>query len=163
MTPTNRATTTTDATAARHRQAAALAARTGIPVLLLATEPDEPVLGLTAAGRPRRYTSTIASYRDGLRAEVHTPAGPTPEQLVRRALPGAATTGPGILATPREMTWGVEARHDGLLARAGIWCGWTLLHVTVDPKGRGPVPALRLVGTDTLPTGRPGLPAGGGR
>ncbi|MFD0563048.1 hypothetical protein ACFQ2M_14140 [Kitasatospora saccharophila] len=44
------------------------------------------------------------------------------------------------------------------MARAGVWQGWTLLTVTADTKGEGRLPALRLVGADSLPTGRVGRP-----
>ncbi|MFJ6136506.1 hypothetical protein [Kitasatospora sp. NPDC092286] len=137
-------------------EAARLVQRTGIPVLLLAGQPGEATLSATIDGDPRRYTATTATYPDGLRTEVHAPGAPDPEQLVRRALPGSDRTSPAYLATPGAMTLGVEARHDGLMARAGVWNGWTLLTVTADTNYRGPLPALRLIGAGTLPTGRPG-------
>ncbi|MFF8769081.1 hypothetical protein [Kitasatospora sp. NPDC015120] len=138
--------------------AARVVARTGLPVLLLAAHPDEPTITAGTDGDARRYASTAAAYPDGLRAEVHAPGGPDPEQLVRQALPGAARTSTAYLATPGSLTCGVEARHDGLLARAGTWRGWHLLTVTEDLDYHGPLPALRLVGADSLPDGRPGRP-----
>ncbi|MFB7126194.1 hypothetical protein [Kitasatospora sp. NPDC056273] len=141
-------------------QAAVVVARTGIPVLLLIAHPGTPTISATVGtGDPRRYTSTTALYEDGWRAEVHAPGGPSPEDLVRRALPGAAKTQPVLLATPGEMIWGTGTSHDGLTARAGNWNGWTLFHLTRDQNDRGRLPALRLVGAESLPTGRPGLEA----
>ncbi|MFI9157513.1 hypothetical protein [Kitasatospora aureofaciens] len=139
-------------------RAAALVARTGIPVLLLVDQLDLPTLTASTGGDPRRYTSTTALYEDGVRTEVHAPGGPNPAQLVRQALPGVSKTTSAYLATPGVMTRGVEARHDGVIARSGMWRGWTLLHLTRDQSGRGRLPALRLIGADSLPTGRPGHP-----
>nr|BEK65710.1 hypothetical protein KPHV_29370 [Kitasatospora purpeofusca] len=136
--------------------AAGTVARTGIPVLLFAAHPSEPTITAGINGDPRRYTSTTATYPDGLRAEVHAPGGPSPEQLVRRALPGTDHTSTAYLSTPGAMTLGVEVRHDGLMARAGTWNGWTLLTVTADTNYSGPLPALRLIGANSLPTGRDG-------
>ncbi|MEV7601648.1 hypothetical protein AB0O91_30225 [Kitasatospora sp. NPDC089797] len=133
--------------------AAALVARTGIPVLLLVDQPASPTLTAGTGGDPRRYTSTTALYDNGVRTEVHAPGGPTPARLVRQALPGAPRTGPSYLATPGALARAVEARHDGLTARAATWNGWTLLQLTHSGSG---FPALRLIGADSLPTGRPG-------
>ncbi|WP_327073219.1 hypothetical protein OG196_14325 [Kitasatospora purpeofusca] len=138
--------------------AARMVARTGIPVLLLATHPNQPTVTAGIDGHPRRYTSTTATYPQGLRTEVHAPGGPDPDQLVRRALPGAPRTSTAYLATPGRMTLGVETRHDGLLARAGTWRGWTLLTVTEDQNYAGPLPTLRVIGADSLPEGQPGRP-----
>ncbi|MFD7828457.1 hypothetical protein [Streptomyces sp. MJM8645] len=141
-------------------RAALLVARTGIPVLLLAGETGVPTLAASVGtADPRRYTATTALYGDGMRGEVHAPGGPDPEQLVHQALPGAAPVRFALLATPGGMTLGVEARHDGLVARAGVWQGWTLLHITLDQYDRGRLPALRLIGADSLPRGRPGRPS----
>ncbi|WP_224274946.1 hypothetical protein [Streptomyces sp. LS1784] len=141
-------------------QAAAVVARTGIPVLLLIGYPGTPTVSATiGTGTPRCYTSTTALYEDGLRAEVHAPGGPTPEKLVRCELPDAAKPRPVLLATPGEMVWGAETSYGGLTARAGIWNGWTLFHLTRDQRGRGRLPVLRLVGAESLPTGRPGQEA----
>ncbi|WP_147409091.1 hypothetical protein [Kitasatospora xanthocidica] len=134
-----------------------LVARTGLPVLLLAGLTDEPTLTATTGGHPRRYLSTTTLYQGGLRAEVHAPGGPDPAQLVTAALPGAPKTTTAYLATPGQMAKAVERRHDGLLARAALWHGWTLLHLTEDAGPR--LSALRLIGADSLPTGRPGRPA----
>nr|BFD90944.1 hypothetical protein KitaXyl93_23040 [Kitasatospora sp. Xyl93] len=134
-----------------------LVTRTGLPVLLLADLTDEPTLTAATGGHPRLYLSTTTLYGGGLRAEVHAPGGPNPARLVAAALPGAPKTTTAYLATPGEMTRAVERRHDGLLARAAVWHGWTLLHLT--EEGRSRLPALRLIGADSLPTGRPGHPA----
>ncbi|MFJ5071605.1 hypothetical protein ACIQC7_34835 [Kitasatospora sp. NPDC088556] len=141
-------------------RAALLVARTGIPVLLLAGETTVPTLSASLCpAHPRHYTATAAWYGDGLCAEVHVPGGPAPEQLARRLLPGAGTFHSAMLATPGRMTLGIEARHDGLIVRAGIWCNWTLLHLTPDQGNRDRLPALRLIGADSLPSGRPGRPS----
>ncbi len=137
-------------------QAAAVVASTGIPVLLLADHPGPAVIATSSDGALRRYTVTTAVYEDGLRAEVHAPGGPDPEELVRQALPGGNRVDDTWLATPGRVTTGHEVRHDGLVARAGVWQGWTLLTVTADTKGEGRLPALRLVGADSLPEGRAG-------
>ncbi|MFF0409685.1 hypothetical protein ACFYUY_04525 [Kitasatospora sp. NPDC004745] len=139
-------------------QARELVARTGIPVLLLADQFAPPTLTAGTGGDSRRYTSTTALYEDGVRTEVHAPGGPDPAQLVRRALPGAFKITTAYLATPVEMARAVELRHDGLLARAAVWQDWTLLQLTLDHNGRGRLPGLRLIGADSLPTGRPGHP-----
>ncbi|GAA2084573.1 hypothetical protein GCM10009759_03740 [Kitasatospora saccharophila] len=139
-------------------QAAATVASTGIPVLLLADHPGPAVITTSTGGDPQCYTTTTATYEDGLRAEVHAPGGPDPEELVRQALPGGKRAVDTWLATPGRVTTGHEVRHDGLVARAGVWQGWTLLTVTADTKGEGRLPALRLVGADSLPTGRVGRP-----
>ncbi|WP_316521161.1 hypothetical protein [Kitasatospora brasiliensis] len=131
-----------------------LVARTGLPVLLLADLSGEPTLTAGTGDDPPRYISTTALYQGGLRAEIHAPGGPKPEQLVRAALPGGSKTSTGYLATPGEMTLAVEVGHDGLLARAAVWRGWTLLQLT--EAGRSRLPGLRLIGADSLPTGRPG-------
>ncbi|MFD4394341.1 hypothetical protein [Kitasatospora sp. NPDC058478] len=134
-------------------EAAQLVARTGIPVLLLADLTSPPTLTAGIGGGPRRYTSTTALYEGGLRTEVHAPGGPDPAQLVRRALPGGATITTAYLATPIEMARAAELRHDGLLARAGLWFGWTLFQLTADGRR---LPTLRLVGAGSLPEGRHG-------
>ncbi|MBD0692469.1 hypothetical protein [Streptomyces sp. CBMA123] len=139
-------------------QAAVLVGRTGIPVLLLAGLVGVPTLTAGTGGNPLRYISTTALYEDDLRTEVHAPGGPHPEQLVRCALPGASTTSSAYLATPVEMALGVEARHNGLIARSAVWGGWTLLQLTSDQSGRGRLPALRMIGADSLSAGRPGRP-----
>ncbi|MEU8919498.1 hypothetical protein AB0D10_01005 [Kitasatospora sp. NPDC048545] len=136
--------------------AADTVARTGIPVLLLADQEGPATITAAIDGEPRRYTATTVTYADGLRGEVHTPGGPTPEELARRALPGGRAATDVYLATPGRLTVGVEVRHDGLLARAGTWNGWNLLTVTIDRRQSSSLPALRLVGADSLPTGRPG-------
>ncbi|MFJ6140130.1 hypothetical protein [Kitasatospora sp. NPDC092286] len=134
-------------------EAAALTRRTGIPVLLLADHPGSlPTLTAGINGQPRHYTTT-ATYPGGLRTEVHAP-----DELVRQAVPGAEGTATAYLATPDTMTLGVETRHDGLTARAGTWHGWTLLTVTENNGTRSLLSGLRLVGADSLPTGRPGRP-----
>ncbi|MFJ4184153.1 hypothetical protein [Kitasatospora sp. NPDC089509] len=138
--------------------AAALVARTGVPVLLLVAQLTLPTLTAGTGGDPRRYTSTTALYDHGVRTEVHAPGGLNPALLVRRTLPGASKTVSAYLATPGEMARGVEVRHDGLIARAATWHGWTLLQLTRDHPDHGAFPALRLVGADSLPTGRPGHP-----
>ncbi|MBO1413230.1 hypothetical protein [Streptomyces sp. FH025] len=144
-------------------QASAVATYAGIPVLLLIGHPGIPTISAAVGtGQPCRYTSTTVVYEDGLRAEVHAPGGPTPEELVLRMLPGAAKLWPALLATPGEMIWGTETSYGGLTARAGIWNGWTLCHLTRDEYGRGRLPALRLVGVESLPTGRPGRDAASG-
>ncbi|MFD7735038.1 hypothetical protein ACFV6F_32240 [Kitasatospora phosalacinea] len=139
-------------------QAAAVVARTGIPVLLLANHPGPAVIATSTGSDPRRYTATTTVYADGLRAEVHAPGGPAPEDLVQQALPGGERVFDTWMATPGRVTTGYEVSHDGLVARAGVWQGWTLLTVTLDTKGEGRLPGLRLVGADSLPEGRPGRP-----
>ncbi|MGW4690981.1 hypothetical protein ACWEO1_01175 [Kitasatospora cineracea] len=139
-------------------QAAATVASTGIPVLLLADHPGPAVISASAGGDPQCYIATTAVYGDGLRAEVHAPGGPDPEELVRQTLPGGNRVDDTWLATPGRVSVGYEVRHDGLVARAGIWRGWTLLTVTADTKDEGRLPGLRLVGADSLPEGRVGRP-----
>ncbi|MFJ5879914.1 hypothetical protein [Kitasatospora cineracea] len=136
--------------------AAAAVARTGIPVLLLADHPGPAVISASTGGDPQRYTATTAVYEDGLRAEVHAPGGPTSEELVRQALPSGKRAVDTWMVTPGRVTTGYEVRHDGPMARAGVWQGWTLLTVTADIKGEGRLPGLRLVGADSLPEGRVG-------
>ncbi|MFF2819449.1 hypothetical protein ACFVT9_28490 [Kitasatospora cineracea] len=136
--------------------AAAAVVRTGIPVLLLADHPGPAVITTSTGGDPHHYTATTAIYGDGLRAEVHAPGGPDPEELVRQALPGGKRAVDTWMPTPGRVTTGYEVRHDGLVARAGVWRGWTLLTVTIDTKDEGRLPGLRLVGADSLPEGRVG-------
>ncbi|MFJ7279800.1 hypothetical protein [Kitasatospora sp. NPDC098663] len=128
--------------------AAATVARTGIPVLLLADQPAPATITAAIGGEPRRYTSTTVTYPDGARGEVHAPGGPGPDDLVRRALPGAARVTSAYLVVPGQLTPGFEVRHNGFLARAGAWHGWTLLTVTPDPRYYGGLPTLRLALAD---------------
>ncbi|MFD7639564.1 hypothetical protein ACFV4P_02830 [Kitasatospora sp. NPDC059795] len=137
-------------------QAADTVALTRIPVLLLADEPGPATITASIDGTPRRYTSTTVTYEAGLRCEVHAPGGPSPEEAVRWALPGGDRVARAYLATPGQLTPGVEVRHDGLMARACAWNGRTLLTVTPDRRGEGRMPALRLVGAESLAESRPG-------
>ncbi|MFD0274688.1 hypothetical protein ACFVHB_12405 [Kitasatospora sp. NPDC127111] len=139
-------------------QAADTVTRTRRAVLLLADHPGPATITAAIGGTPRCYTGTIATYEDGLRAEVGAP-DPGPEEPVRRALPGGGRVTATWLATPGQFTDGYEVRHDGLMARAGVRRGWTLLTVTLDTYGRGQLPALRLVGAASLATGRAGRAA----
>ncbi|MFF7586744.1 hypothetical protein ACFZCK_04525 [Kitasatospora purpeofusca] len=131
-----------------------LVTRTGLPVLLLANLADPPTLTAGTGGDPLRYVSTTALYEGGWRTEVHAPGGPDPAQLVRAALPGGSKLTTAYLATPNEMVRAVEVSHASLLARAAVWNGWTFLQFT--EAGASRLPALRLIGVDSLPTGRPG-------
>ncbi|WP_406200074.1 hypothetical protein OH807_18520 [Kitasatospora sp. NBC_01560] len=148
---------TTEPLAAVGDLAWTLVTRTGLPVLLLADLADRPTLTAETGGDPRCYVSTTALYEGGWRTEVHAPGGPNPAQLVRAALPGGSKLTTAYLATPWEMANAVELGHNGLLARAAVWREWTLLQLT-EAGGRR-LPALRLIGVDSLPTGRPGRPA----
>ncbi|MEU5383237.1 hypothetical protein [Kitasatospora cineracea] len=137
--------------------AADTVALTGIPVLLLAEQPGPATITTSHGGKPSRYTATIVTYSDGLRGEVHAPGGPGPDDLARGALPGGGRVSTGYMGTPERLTPCTEIRHDGLLARACSWHGWTLLTVTVERQSSGRLLALRLVGADSLREGRPGM------
>ncbi|MEU3559691.1 hypothetical protein [Kitasatospora sp. NPDC006786] len=105
------------------------AARTGLPVLLLAVclmadLADQPPLTTGFDGDPRRHVPTATVHDDGLRAKVHAPGGPAPAQLAAAALPGAPQTTTAYLATPGQMARAVP-HHHGLLARAAVWHGRT--------------------------------------
>ncbi|MFD0563049.1 hypothetical protein ACFQ2M_14145 [Kitasatospora saccharophila] len=71
-------------------QAAATVASTGIPVLLLADHPGPAVITTSTGGDPQCYTTTTATYEDGLRAEVHAPADRTPRNWCGRRCPVAS-------------------------------------------------------------------------
>ncbi|WP_030459474.1 hypothetical protein [Kitasatospora sp. NRRL B-11411] len=137
-------------------QAAATVANTGIPVLLLANHPGPAVIAASADGDPCRHTATTAAYADGLCAEAHAAGSPDPEELVRQVLFGGERVGDSWLAASGRATTGCEVCYDGLVACSGIWQGWTLLTVTPDTSGGGQLPALRLVGANSLPEGPSG-------